>query len=564
LVGLYRLALILGLTYTLAACGGGGGGGSGSGSGSNTIYTVGGSLTGLPSGQQLNLQNGNHVLVISANGTFTFGEQLPSGASYSVTVAEPLPWGTCVVANGSGTVAGGNVNNITVTCTAYTYSISGNLIGLASGQHVTVQNNGADSLTLTADGSFTFATRLTYGGNYAVSVVTQPDQASQQFCVVTNGTSYISSGDVTNVRVGCNTEVTLDTTTGDNGPPNGTVVSDSAGNVYGTVYGSVFKLSPAPGGIYSQMVIGTPGGAFGGVILDTYGNLYGSTQSAVFKLTPSPDGTYAQTVLVNFGGLSGTGGTMSGGIAMDSSGNLYGMSSQYGPNGVGFVFKLTPSGGGAYTESTLYSFTGGVDGAHPSGGVTVDRAGNLYGITTSGGSSVDCSGGCGTIFKLSPLQGGGYAESIIHMFAGTDLGAPGPVALDGAGNLYGTTPGGGGYRGGSVYKLSAADGSYSVLYSFTGGADGAGPNGGLVIDGAGNMYGTTSSGGGSANCNNGCGTLYKLSASAGTYAVQYNFLGDSSQALPVNGLSMDSAGNVYGTTGNFSTGSGTVYELLLP
>ncbi len=560
MVGLYRLALLLCLPCALFACGGGGGGG---GSGSNTIYTVGGSLAGLPSGQQLNLQNGNHVLVISANGAFTFGEQLPSGGSYSVTVADPLPWGTCVVANGSGTVAGGNVNNIAVTCTAYTYSISGTLVGLASGQHVTVQNNGTDSLTLSADGSFTFATRLTYGGNYAVSIVAQPDQGSQQFCVVNNGTSYISSGAVTNVRVGCNTEITLDTTAGDNGPPNGTVVSDSAGNVYGTVYGSVFKLGPTAGGTYSQMVIGTPGGAFGGVILDTYGNLYGSTQSAVFKLTPAADGTYAQTVLVNFGGLYGTGSTMSGGIAMDSSGNLYGMSSQYGANGAGFVFKLTPSGGGAYSESTLYDFAAGVDGAHPSGGVTVDRAGNLYGITTSGGSSVDCTGGCGTIFKLSPLQSGGYAESIIHMFAGTDVGAPGPVALDGAGNLYGTTPGGGGNRGGSIYKLSAADGSYSVLYSFTGGGDGAGPNGGLVIDGAGNMYGTTSSGGGSANCNNGCGTLYKLTAS-GTHAVQYNFLGDSSQALPVNGLSMDSAGNVYGTTGNFSTGSGTVYELLLP
>jgi uncharacterized repeat protein (TIGR03803 family) len=176
------------------------------------------------------------------------------------------------------------------------------------------------------------------------------------------------------------------------------------------------------------------------------------------------------------------------------------------------VFRLSPSG----SETVLYSFTGGADGANPSAGLVRDAAGNLYGTTFLGGvESGSCGGSCGVVFKLSPTG----SETVLHSFTGGADGANPSAGLiqDAAGNLYGTTFLGGvesdscGGSCGVVFKLSPT-GSETVLHSFTGGADGAGPYAGLIQDAAGNLYGTTSEGGANSVCplSPGCGVVFRL------------------------------------------------------
>jgi uncharacterized repeat protein (TIGR03803 family) len=339
-----------------------------------------------------------------------------------------------------------------------------------------------------------------------------------------------------------------------------------------------------------------------GVIRDTAGNLYGTTFGGgfagdcphgtfitgcgtVFKLSP----TGAETVLYRFTGGE-DGGLSTAGLIQDAVGNLYGTtkfggqfsdscyqySSDYG--GCGVVFKLSPRG----TETVLHLFTGGADGGNPVAGLVRDAAGNLYGTSVLGGgiATTACNppngNGCGVVFKLSSAG----AETVLHSFTGGEDGAgPGELIEDAAGNLYGTTFGGGsGY--GVVFELIRCDSEpsgyeFKVLYSFKGGADGANPAAGLIRDAVGNLYGTTQSGGHqSSACNLGnggigtCGVVFKLSP-AGTETVLYRFTGGADGGNPVAGLVRDAAGNLHGTNefAGDSTcfspyGCGVVFELV--
>jgi hypothetical protein len=375
-----RLAPAFLLFLALDACGGGAGGGSSSG------YTIGGDLSGLPSGGQeiTLLNNGTDALTLVTNGPFTFSHEVPNGGNYNVTIKTQPAAGTCVVSNGSGTHSNANV---TVTCSTNTYTVGGNLVGLASGQQVTLQNNGAALLTLTTDGTFSFSTQIPYAGTYSVTVSSQPSQASQQFCTVSNGSGTIY-GAVTNVQVTCNTTLILygfssaNSLTGGN--PTGSLIMDAAGNLYGTTEGIVFELSPAVGGGYTGSVLYERPGVSGGVIMDSAGNLYGTSPNVVFKLTPSSGGGYSESDLHAFPGDTADGGGLAGALILDSGGNLYGTASSGGTNLAGIVFELSPSAGGGYNESILHSFTGGGDGANPTAGLVMDSTGNLYGTTTSG------------------------------------------------------------------------------------------------------------------------------------------------------------------------------------
>jgi uncharacterized repeat protein (TIGR03803 family) len=170
----------------------------------------------------------------------------------------------------------------------------------------------------------------------------------------------------------------------------------------------------------------------------------------------------------------------------------------------------------------LYRFLGGTDGAQPQGGdLLFDQAGNIYGTTQGGGSENN-----GTVYELTP-SGGGWTESILYRFTGGNDGG-GPLSgliSDGAGNLYGTTVGGGAYGWGTVYELTPSSSGWLiyVLYSFTGGSDGEAAIGGVIFDASGNLYGTTN-GGGAGGCPNGCGTLFELSPSiygGWTYSLLY-------------------------------------------
>jgi uncharacterized repeat protein (TIGR03803 family) len=210
-----------------------------------------------------------------------------------------------------------------------------------------------------------------------------------------------------------------------------------------------------------------------------------------------------------------------------------------------------------HTQSAqLYSFTDSPDGANPyQSPILRDTAGNLYGTTIHGGA-----GSNGTIFKLTANG----KESVLYRFSpapgGSAPNAETGVVADPTGDLYGTEAFGGSLSKGSVFRLDTA-GNFSVLHSFTGGSDGSFPSAGLVTDGKGNFYGNAASGGLPNACGNGCGTVFKIDTN-GLFSVLYTFTGSLDGGIPVGTLTLDSAGNLYGTTAAGGVyGFGTIFEL---
>jgi uncharacterized repeat protein (TIGR03803 family) len=346
------------------------------------------------------------------------------------------------------------------------------------------------------------------------------------------------------------------------------LVLDSAGNIYGTSVqggafgsGSIFQVTPS--GTHTVLYSFT-GGADGaqpykGVTLDAQGNLYGTAVvggsfagpcveagcGVTYKLTNS-GGVWTQTVLHTFtGGNDGSG--PGAGVTFDKQGNLYGMTPIGGAKGLGIIYELKPGANGVWKERVIHTFTGGADGSSGSAGrLILDSAGNMYGVATAGGAN-----GSGTAFELVRAAGGNWTFKTLYAFKGSpDAGFPyGALVFDAAGNLYGSTYYDGANDLGSVYKLSKSNGTWSesVLYSFRGGSDGSSPISNLVVDAAGNLFGTTSEGG--AGCS--CGTVFKLTAgSNGRWkeTVAYRFQGAPDGAFVYNGMVSDPAGNLYGAT----------------
>ena len=279
---------------------------------------------------------------------------------------------------------------------------------------------------------------------------------------------------------------------------------------------------------------------------------------AAVLAVPSSATTYQR--LYNFTG-GADGGNPATGLTFDSAGNAYGTTAAGGDYDFGTVFMLTPSG----QETVLYSFTGGGDGLDPHGGVILDSVGNLYGTTVAGGFGGVCAGdGCGVIYELSP-SGGGWTETALYSFKGLKdgFGPGGALVFDAEGNLFGTTPDGGAHSNGVVFELSPTKYGwrYKVIHVFTGGKDGAvGSLGSLVFDAAGNLYGVTEIGG-----TYGAGSVYELSPTQGGWktTVLYDFKGTPDAANPYGGLILDKAGNLYGTTYfGGAAGMGAVFQLL--
>jgi uncharacterized repeat protein (TIGR03803 family) len=291
--------------------------------------------------------------------------------------------------------------------------------------------------------------------------------------------------------------------------------------------------------------------------------------AAVLAATVATAATAAEKVLHSFQGGS-DGAQPSGGLAADQNGNLYGATAGGGTGtgcydgeaGCGTLFEIAKDGG----ETVLYSFQGGSDGISPTGSLLIDNSGNLYG-TTEGGAGTGCAGyGCGTVFRLAPNG----TETELYAFQGGSDGQfpEGGLIADQSGNLYGLTGEGGSYNAaecaqngcGTVFEVQP-NGTKITLYTFQAGTDGAFPVGGLIADASGNFYGTTNSGGGSGCDGDGCGTVFKLT-SDGTETVLYAFQGGTDGLGPLAGLIVDSAGNFYGTTGfGGSCGCGTVFEV---
>jgi uncharacterized repeat protein (TIGR03803 family) len=310
---------------------------------------------------------------------------------------------------------------------------------------------------------------------------------------------------------------------------------------------------------------------YAGLIFDAAGNLYGTTLEGgtgcqigcgtVFKLSPNADGRWTESVLHRFNGNDGS--IPVAGLIFDATGNLYGTTYAGGANSQGTVFKLTANADGSWTESVLHSFNGS-DGAYPYAGLIFDAAGSLYGTAYEGGSGTGCStNGCGTIFKLTPNADGRWTESVLHSFNNTDGATPeAGLIFDAAGNLYGTTDGAGAHGYGAVFKLTpSANGSWteSVLHSFEGNG-GEQPWAGLIFDAAGNLYGTTYGGGASF-----AGTVFKLTPNADgrwTESVLHSFEGKPATTPGLGSLVFGSAGALYGTTEECSSGcEGVVYQI---
>jgi uncharacterized repeat protein (TIGR03803 family) len=346
------------------------------------------------------------------------------------------------------------------------------------------------------------------------------------------------------------------------------LTSDGAGNFYGTTgfgvqgNGTVFELSPNGSGGYNETVIhafcsgggnSCPDGAdpyFSNVIFDSQGNLYGTTSAGgaygfgvAFELSPLA-GTWTETVLYSFAN-NGDGASPGNGLIMDSAGNLY------GTNSAG-VFELRPSGGN-WTEQVIYS----VDGAYDRSGLTMDNSGNIFGVTNS------------TVFEVSPNGQGGWNANVIYSFPGYARDGSSPASapvLDQAGSLYGTTAAGGSHNYGTVYKLTSGKNGWTEkrLYSFKSPKKDAGaPFAGVVLDQTGNIYGTTLGGG-----TDDAGAVFELVPPVGKGKYEEKVLWYFNIAdgeWPYGTLILDSAGNLYGTTNDGGSGGygeyGTVFEV---
>jgi uncharacterized repeat protein (TIGR03803 family) len=325
-----------------------------------------------------------------------------------------------------------------------------------------------------------------------------------------------------------------------------------------------------------------------GVVMGASGNLYGTTLyggsgscpqfdggcGTVFELTPNGSGGWTKRTLHNFAKNGKDGFFPTTGLVFDKAGNLYGTTQQGGTHHYGTVYELTPQANGNWIEKILHNFSyNGTDGTFPKAGVVFDKAGNLYGTTFEGGS-FSCSPfllGCGTVFELAPAsEGKVWTETILHNFAnnGTDGNTPccGELVLDGAGDLYGVTGAGGTNNYGAVFELTPTGGgnwTETVLHSFSSGTgDGYFPQGGLTLDGKGNLYGTTVYGGAY-----GYGTVFELTPAGGgswTEAIIHSFeqtISGTDGSVPSSDLVIDSAGNLYGTAGDGLYSLGVVFEL---
>jgi uncharacterized repeat protein (TIGR03803 family) len=310
---------------------------------------------------------------------------------------------------------------------------------------------------------------------------------------------------------------------------------------------------------------GTDGGQpYAGVIRDRTGNLYGTTFAAgdvtacgafigcgvVYKLDPSGN----ETVIHTFEGNSDGREPEWGNLLVDRAGNLWDTTVYGGEGslGLGVVYKISKTG----EETIVHRFAGGPDdGEEPQAGLIQDADGTFYGTTAAGGSGP--FGDCGTVYHLSKS-----GLSILHSFIGTDGCQPtGGLVMDAAGNMYGTTTTGGDAGAGTVFKITKT-GTVTTLHSFTGQPDGAMPLATLTLDKTGNIYGTTPGGGDPActTADQGCGIVFEIDTN-GKEHILHSFL-HSDGGLPYAGVVLDKAGNIYGSTTGFAKYNwGSLYKL---
>lgn len=376
--------------------------------------------------------------------------------------------------------------------------------------------------------------------------------------------------------------------------PNGALLSDISGHLFGTTYfggtggctsfngngcGTVFELQRDTNGKWTHIVLynfqgGNDGaGPNGGLVLDTAGNLFGTTDmggtqniGTVFELSPGSGG-WSESILHAFGGR-GDGAKPMAGLIMDGAGNLYGTAAGGGAYDGGAVFEVSPGSSG-WTESVIYSLC---PGNNCSSGLTIlarvalDSHGDLFGVTEFGGS-----GPYGTVFEVRPRKGG-WRGKTIHSFTGPDGGHPDSagVIFDKAGSFYGTTAADGAFGNGTVYRFSPQKGgrwAEAILYNFRSGSSEGSLNSGLAMDATGNLFGANGTGGsGSCNGSSGCGMVYEITPRnhrKSTYRALHTFTGGADGGLPSGDPILDQSGTIYGNAGmGGNLGNGVVYSVI--
>jgi uncharacterized repeat protein (TIGR03803 family) len=505
-----------------------------------------GTITTLTSFNGTNGRAPFAALIMDSNGNL-YGTTAAGGASDDGTVFE--------LAKGSGTIttlASFNGTDGAEPEAALVMDGSGNLYGTTAAGGA----SGDGTVFELVHGSGTVTTLVSFNGtNGGEPFAGLLLDGSGNLYGTTAGGGASNDGTVFELAKGGNTVTTLASFSGTDGAsPYSTPIMDGSGNLYGTTAfggasgdGTVFELVHRSGTITTLASFNKTNGADpqAGLVRDSSGNLYGTTfeggatgYGTVFGLA---HGSSTITTLASFNLKDGA--FPEAGLVMDGSGNLYGTTAAGGAPASGTVFELAK---GAGTITTLAAFDN--NGQFPQAGLIMDRSGNLYGTTQYGGAF-----GHGTVFEMG--KGSGTITTLAS-FKGADGSFPyGSLGMDGNGNLYGTTRQGGAFGRGTVFELAKASGAITRLASFDG-TNGAGPLAGLIIDGSGNLYGTTYYGGASKD-----GTVFEVAAGSGTITTLASFNGADGKN-PAAALIMDSHGNLYGTAefgGAFHRG--TVFEL---
>ncbi len=620
--------------------------------------------------------NAPQSLVADASGNF-YGTTLYDGANGGGTAFKLSPksaggYGFTVIYDFGKQAGGSNPGPLTIDS-------AGNLYGT----YTTVTESGVFKLFPSSNGVWRAATIASYSSDAGPIGQLNFDQSGNLYGVNWGnyGTGYGGVYELTPVQQGAWRLSTVYAFTGEEQiqNPNPGLAFDAAGNIYGTTYsggdpecsgdqrngtcGIVYELSKNSDGSWTEntlVIFNYENGEYpaGGLVLDSAGNLYGASPygigdncffgcGGIYELSPNSDGTWTQTILYAFAGSPDAGNPM--GVVLDNQGNIFGVStgggfSSCGDFGCGAIFELSPEkvgwsekvvyrfaaglpgldpGGdividaagnflgttyktgpfgscyytsgaclgavyevsagsdGEWSATTLYKFAPGKDGSQPSTSLVADSAGNLYGITVHGGDyfATTCPFGCGTLYEISPQPGGGWSENTLYPFpqsvtyGGTNVdGATADLIIDSAGNLYGTSSIGGDLvcNCGYVFEMSpTGNGEWQqkTLYNFLNGSDGEQPAAALTFGLNGQLYGTASTGTGA----NSSGNVFQLTPNSDgtwTHSVIHSFDGLDGNG-PESALVLDSSGNLYGTTasgGNstscYGYGCGTVFELI--
>jgi uncharacterized repeat protein (TIGR03803 family) len=516
----------------------------------SVAYSVGGTVTGMTAGTHVTLlDNGGNATMVSSNTSFTFSSQISAGGSYAVTVGTQPTGQTCSISHGAASAVAANVSNVTVVCAVDEFSVGGNVTGLATGEQVTLLNNGGNPTTVSANGAFTFSSPVTFGGSYAVTVQVQP---TGQTCSLTGATgSNISANPSVAVSCATSSLTTLYSfkgNTSDVGYPVGNIIQAADGYFYGTGYedgsiggGGVFKISS--GGTESLFYSFTGGATDGdypysGLIQVGNGNIYGLTSSGgannegvIYQLTLP--GT--ETVLHSFGSGNDAAYPEYATLVEGTDGYMYGTTYEGGAYGEGAAYRIKPDGS---SYSVIFSFgQTQATGYNPYGGFVFGSNGDLYGVTGYGGTNNE-----GMAFELTTSG----TLTALHSFGGSPSDGAVPLAaltLGKDGNFYGSTSVGGPNGLGIVFKMTPV-GTETVIYAFgTNAGDGSGTYQPLIEGPDGNFYGICYQGGISNR-----GTLFVVSPTTGQEVTLHEFAGGTTDGeLPV-GLVLGTDGHFYGST----------------